>query len=234
MASYQVGYDDLPFHPLTALGVSPVLQVPIHPVCEGLFLDAGSTSGSDMSDYFAAVARAKLSAGEPAFLYGHPERRLCRYPEIIRSLAEIVDEFSLCWRTTLTEFATWWCWRSERKLSVIDLGQGAFEVQFHDWDRRYPLAIEFVRGRHLAHVRSLSPTSTYRIDDFAYERLPDKPAVAPPSPAPARHGFRSMIREAIDWETVTPLEELSSGSVARRIKRHLRKRSDRHFATVVR
>ena len=44
-SDFQLGYDDLPFFPWREDRFSSVLQVPIHPICEGLFLDAGVRSG---------------------------------------------------------------------------------------------------------------------------------------------------------------------------------------------
>ena len=38
----RLNYDDLPFFPWRGDRFSAVLQVPIHPICEGLFFDAGA------------------------------------------------------------------------------------------------------------------------------------------------------------------------------------------------
>jgi hypothetical protein len=40
-------------------------------------------------------------------------------------------------------------------------------------------------------------------------------------------GFRSAVRSALDWETVTPLDELSGRSIAARVKRELRRWTER-------
>ena len=90
-----------------------MLQVPVHPICEGLFFDAGAEAAEAITDHLIGVVRAKIEAGEPAFVYGHPERRLGRFPEIITRLADSITADSLTWKVTLSTFrslvevATW-------------------------------------------------------------------------------------------------------------------------------
>jgi hypothetical protein len=36
-------------------------------------------------------------------------------------------------------------------------------------------------------------------------------------------GLKALLREAIDWETVTPLHELSEATLAGRLKKELRR-----------
>ncbi|MBY0395196.1 MAG: hypothetical protein K2X91_01835, partial [Thermoleophilia bacterium] len=104
-SDFQLGYDDVPFFPWCGDRFSKVLQVPIHPVCEGLFFEAGEPRGRAVAAHLAAAVRAKVAAGDPAFVYGHPERRLARLPEVLPALADAIAGESLLWRVTLTEFA---------------------------------------------------------------------------------------------------------------------------------
>ncbi len=123
-SDFQLGYDDVPFYPWRGDRFSEVLQVPVHPLCEGVFLEAGGDART-VADHFIRVFRVKVEAGEPAFVYGHPERRLGRHPEIVSALAEAVGRESMLWRTTLTEFARWWRWRGERRWSVLRSSRGS-------------------------------------------------------------------------------------------------------------
>src|SRR5918997_2186392 len=66
-SEFQLGYDDLPFYPWRHDRFSDVLQIPIHPICEGLFLEAGA-DGRTIAGHLASVVRAKVEAGEPAFV----------------------------------------------------------------------------------------------------------------------------------------------------------------------
>jgi hypothetical protein len=221
-SDFQVGYDDLPFFPWRDGRFSRVLQVPIHPVCEGLFLEAGIGGGWAIGRYFAEVVRAKVAAGEPAFVYGHPERRLGRHPEILAALDSAVSTNPLLWRVTLTEFARWWRWRGERRWSVIPKAEGRLEVQFDDWDAAYPLGLEVHRGRHVACVPVVGPRTTLRLEDLAYERRGARPELPVPAVRVWTPSLKTAVRSAIDWETVTPLDELPAGSFSARVKKGLR------------
>lgn len=225
-SDFQLGYDDLPSFPWRGDRFSKVLQVPVHPLCEGVFFEAGGDART-VADHFARVVRAKVEAGEPAFVYGHPERRLGRYPEIVRELARAVDRESLLWRTTLTEFARWWRWRGERRWSVVPRGEDGFEVQFEEWDPSYPMALEIVRGQHVAAIPLNGPRTTFARQGLAYERREARADLPSPTILRTPVGLKAAVRSVLDWETVTPVEELSGSSIAVRVKRELRRWKER-------
>ncbi len=225
-SDFQLGYDDLPSYPWREGRFSGVLQVPVHPLCEGAFFEAGGTARA-VADHLARVIHAKVAAGEPAFVYGHPEGRLGRHPGIVRAVAEAVDRESLVWRTTLTEFARWWRWRVDRRWSVVPRGDDRFEVQFDDWDPRHPLALEVVRGRHVAVIPLLAPRTPFALPALAYERREARADLPQPSPFRGPRGLKAAVRRALDWETVTPVEELSTATLAGLMKRELRRWRER-------
>ena len=229
-SDFQLGYDDLPSFPWRGDRFSKVLQVPVHPLCEGVFFEAGGDART-VADHFVRVIRAKSEAGEPAFVYGHPEGRLGRHPEIVRELAEAVGRESLLWRTTLTEFARWWRWRVERRWSVVPRAEGRFEVQFDEWDPAYPLALEVVRGQHVAVIPLNVPRTPFALQGLAYERRDPRTHLPSPSILRGPIGIKAAVRSALDWETVTPVEELPVGSIAARVKRELRRWKAREAGT---
>jgi hypothetical protein len=155
-------------------------------------------------------------------VYGHPERRLGRYPEVLAAIGATVVGEPLLWRVTLTEFALWWRWRQERRWSVVPRGDGRFEVQLEDWCGRFPLALEVVRGRHVAAVPLLGAVTPLRLDELAYELRPEPPNWPEPGLAPRPLSLRDAVREALDWETVTPLAELPADTLTARVKKGLR------------
>jgi peptidoglycan/xylan/chitin deacetylase (PgdA/CDA1 family) len=223
-SDFQLGYDDLPFFPWRADAgrFSRVLQVPIHPICEGLFFEAGATGGKVIADHLLRVVRAKIAAGAPAFVYGHPERRLAHHPDVLATLAEEVANESLVWRVTLTEFAHWWRWRASRAWSVLARGEGRFEIQFDDWGNEFPLTLELVRENHRATIPLTRPVTPLQLDELAYERR-ETPAELPAAFTVSRPpSLRSVVRHAIDWETITPLDELPAHTLAARMKKGLR------------
>ncbi|MBX6315407.1 MAG: hypothetical protein IRY99_21225 [Isosphaeraceae bacterium] len=222
-SDFQVAYDDWPAFPWRGGRFSKVLQVPVHPVCEGLFFEAGARDGRVVADYLGAVVRARLASGDPAFVYGHPERRLGRHPEIVAALADAIAGEPLLWRVTLTEFARWWRWRLSRRWAVVPRAEGRFEVQFDEWEGTYPLALEIFRGEHIASIPLRGPRSTFRLGDLAYERRRFRIDLPEPRPARRSRGLKAIVRTVLDWETVTPVEELPEQSLADRLKKGLRR-----------
>ncbi len=224
-SDFQLGFDDFPFYPWRAKEgrFSRVLQVPIHPICEGLFFEAGARRGHVVADHLARVVAAKIGRGEPAFVYGHPERRLGRHPEVLAALAEVVARESLLWRTTLTDFARWWRWRSERNWSIVPRGDGLVEVQFEDWSTDYPLALELIRDQHVSSIPLAGPRTSIRLADLAYVRRDLRENLPEPRIFRGRPSWRAAVRGVLDWETVTPVDDLPSGTLTDRVKKGLRR-----------
>lgn len=221
-SDFQLGYDDLPFFPWRGDRFSKVLQIPVHPVCEGLFLDAGVSDSRTVAEYLGGVVEAKVRAGEPALVYGHPERRLGKMPEVLIALHRVVDRQPLVWRATLTELARWWRWRSRRKYIVLPREGRRLEIQFEEWEPEYPLAMEVQRGDFSATIPLTGPRTTIFPDELVYERRGRRPELGPAGHARRRGNLKDVVREALDWETVTPIHELSSASLSGRLKKGLR------------
>ncbi len=145
-SDFQIGYDDFPFYPWRGDRFSRVLQIPVHPVCEGLFLDAGARDPEVIGEYFRQVIAARLDAGELAVIYGHPERRLGRMPEIMGAIASAVGSEPLVWRASFSELARWWRWRAERRWLVIPRESDRVEIQFDEWSNEYAFTLDIQRG----------------------------------------------------------------------------------------
>lgn len=224
-SDFQLGYDDLPFFPWKEGRFSRVLQVPVHPICEGLFLDAGAVDGRPVAEHLAAVVAEKVEAGEPAFVYGHPERRLGRMPEVMFALARTLSNRPLVWRTTLTQMARWWRWRASRRWLAISRGPGRVEIQFEDWDAEYPLALEVQQGDFRCLLPLSDPKTVLNLDDLAYERRPSpaRKVVRPPTPDRRPTSFKQIVRQVLDWETVTPIDEIPVKTLGGRVKKGLRR-----------
>lgn len=222
-SDFQLNYDDFPFFPRRDGRFSRVLQIPVHPVCEGLFQLAGLNSGRVVGEYLAAVVRSRIASGEPAFVYGHPERRLARMPEVFAILSKALAGEGLLWRTTMTAFADWWLWRQGRRWSLVPQGSGRFELRILDWNPRYPMVLEVCRGSHVAAIPIRGPRMTVQPSALVFERR--RPRIDGPTPAAVRpsRSLKALLRTAIDWETVTPIDELPDATLADRLKKQLRR-----------
>ncbi len=223
-SDFQLDYDDFPFFPWKGDRFSRVLQLPVHPVCEGLFLDAGVQDSGVVADYLSRVVEAKIACGEPALVYGHPERRLGKMPEILIALHRLLERQSLVWRATMTDLARWWRWRSSRRYVVLPREGNRFEVQFDEWDTEYPLAMEIQRGCFCCSLPVSGSRTFIEVDELVYERraAPKDPVVVAPLIDHRHPGWKAAVRQALDWETVTPIHELSAASLAGRLKKGLR------------
>ena len=221
-SDFQLGYDDRPFWPWVGDRFSRILQVPVHPLCEGAFFEAGGDPKA-VRDHLIATVRAAIDAGEPAFVYGHPEGRLGRYPAIVAGLADALVGEDLVWRTTLTEFARWWLWRNDRQWSVHVAADDRLVIRFDKVGQRYPLAVEVVRGDHVATVPVTTPSVRFARSSLIFERKTvrvDRPA--PTAIRPPRN-LKATIRAALDWETVTPIAEIATDRLTGRLKQGLRR-----------
>ena len=224
-SDFQIGYDDFPFYPWKGDRFSRILQIPVHPVCEGLFLEAGVDDPAVIGDYFrAGRRRRKLDAGELAVVYGHPERRLGRMPEVLTALARAIDSQPLVWRATFSELARWWRWRAERRWLVIPREDHRLEIQFDEWDTEYDFALEIHRGRFHCSLPVTGPRMSLGLAGLAYERRDESPTGAwiPRSIDRGTLSLKQAVRTALDWETVTPLDEIPRSSISNRVKRGLR------------
>jgi hypothetical protein len=222
-SDFQIGYDDFPFYPWRGDRFSRVLQIPVHPVCEGLFLDAGVNQPELIGDYFRQVIASRLDAGELAVIYGHPERRLGRMPEVMNAIASAVDSRPLVWRASFSELARWWRWRAGRRWLVIPREDDRLDIQFDEWDSEYTCAVDIQRGSFQCSVPVTASRMSLGLGGLVYERR-DAGLGALESP---RIGTRPLslkraVKAAIDWETVTPLDQIPRSSIPNRVKRGLR------------
>jgi hypothetical protein len=222
-SEFQLGHDDFPFYPWKGNRFSRILQVPVHPVCEGLFLEAGALDPGIVADYFRQVVGAKLDAGELAVIYGHPERRLGRMPEVMTALARAIDGHSLVWRATFSELARWWRWRGERRWIALPRDDHRLEIQFDDWDSKYQAALEIHRGRFYCSIPVTGPHMSLGLAGLVYERSePSAGCIEPPTIDRESLSLKKAMRTALDWETVTPIDDIPRSSISNRLKRRLR------------
>ena len=216
-------YDDLPFFPEG----SRVLQIPVHPVCLELFLEAVevpiSSVVSAAIEHFQQVAQCKYRAGEAMFFYGHPGGRLGRHPQVLRAVFEAVKGFDAIWKTTFTRLAQWWRLRAAIRLTVVRQ-KDQFVVMSEGQPAEYPVGIEYWRGPQAARIPLDAGTLRFWPSALVYEdRAPAE--YIRPVPMDRRESLRDRFRRAIDWEKATPVEEIAVDSwrnVAKRTLRRLR------------
>jgi hypothetical protein len=222
-SDFQIGYDDFPFYPWRGDRFSRVLQIPVHPVCEGLFLDAGAAGPEVIADYFRQVVSSRLDAGELAVIYGHPERRLGRMPEIMTAIAEAVDGRPLVWRASFSELARWWRWRAERKWILMPRDDDRLDIQFDEWNSEYAFALDIQRGPFQCSVPVTASRMSIGLSGLAFERRDALgPGLDQAVSGPRVLSLKRAVQAVIDWETVTPLDDIPRSSIPNRVKRGIR------------
>jgi hypothetical protein len=138
-SDFTIGYDDLPFRPIVEGRLSPVLQIPVHPIAPGSLLAARMTTG-DITRYFAGYIRRQSDRGEACFLYGHPEKLAQLTEPMYRVLMYGRGQ---CGSTgTLTEFIRWWKVR-EQAIYELACDQETLTVTPQSGSVDLPLVVEF-------------------------------------------------------------------------------------------
>jgi peptidoglycan/xylan/chitin deacetylase (PgdA/CDA1 family) len=236
-SEFALAYDELPFY----LGRSRVLQVPIHPVCFEIMLEAlpcGATIAAPSAggtpvpqeaidrvqrlavDYFREAARTKYRNGDPLFFYGHPTGAKGPSTEVVRSVLAMGGDFAALWKTTLRELAAWWQIRSGVRFTVIRQGD-EFVVETDGMAGPYRIGVEYLRGRHVARMPLGAPRLRFSPSALAYEVRGGSPGVRPVR-AKRPDGWRARLQQFIDWERVTPVEEIVPNNWRNLAKRALR------------
>jgi hypothetical protein len=86
----------------------------------------------------------------------------------------------------------------------------------------YPLGIEFGRGRHVARIPLDGPLLRFSPAALAYESRAVEPGLRPVR-VDRPQGLRAHLKRIIDWELVTPVEEIAPINWRNLAKRTLRR-----------
>jgi hypothetical protein len=171
-------------------------------------------------EYFQEVARTKYRNGDPLFFYGHPTGRKGPSTEVLRSVLAMAGDFAALWKTTMSGFAAWWQVRSGVHLTVFREG-GDFIVESDQKAIEYLIGVEYWRGRHVALMPLREQRLRFSPAALAYEvrrGLPDSRPVR----IRQSDGWRAHLKHVIDWERVTPVEEIVPNNWRNMAKRALR------------
>lgn len=229
-SEFALVYDDWPLEP----PAGRALQLPIHPVCLGIALEAARRRDnapapaevtSWLEVYFRHAIETKHRAGEPIFLYGHPDGRLGRFPRLLRETLDAAAALSGVWRTTHTQFAAWWRARLRAQVSVERRGDELL-VGVENAPRGHALALECWKDNRVATVPLDRPAVRFQPAALSYVTRPtdDLPRGFLLDESP---GLRQRVRRLLDWERVTPIDQLRSRTVRGWLKKSLRRLRDR-------
>jgi hypothetical protein len=226
-SEFALAYDDLPFFP----DDSQTLQIPVHPVCLGICLEAADRAGGGAAErhlaadalggYFRQIAQAKYQAGEPLFFYGHPDGRLGRYPQVVRRLLGTVSEFPAIWLTSMTQFGAWWRTRLRTRVRVYR-GEHGWRVFAACRPTAYRMALECFRGEQVAAVPLDGDELRFSPAELEFCGRVPLPAAGEVNRGSPR-SLRGSVLRYLDWEKETPLDEIATHHWRGWVKHRLRK-----------
>jgi hypothetical protein len=222
-SEFGLAYDDAPFEPYP----HGVLQVPVHPVCLGVILEAATQSGIEAAAviepairYFEQCIAERYQAGEPVLLYDHPTGRWGKYPQVVRAILASARDCSMLWRVTLSEIARWSRARSRIDLRVFRDGD-EFVVFADRLPPDFRVAVEYWRGEHVAPMPLAGQVLRFSPSSLAYQRRgPRRESV--PVRVDRPESLRGRVKRMIDWEKVTPTQDIDATTVRGWVKKTLR------------
>ncbi len=231
-SEFQLAWDCWPFWPEG----SGVLQVPIHPICLGSFLEAVQ-AGRDTApsaeqtaarvaqaakDYFCHLLRLRLEAGRWVILYGHPTGRLGRFPALVRAVLRQVQCTPGVWKTTMLQMARWWKFRCRL----------TWQARCHRWGLElegprtagpWTPQLEIRRGGRTALVPLRPGRTRLGWEELAWFPQPQEEEEHPLLELrPLRSSWSGRLKQWLDWEKETPVAELPTAGVAALVKKTLR------------
>ena len=116
-SDFSLNYEDLPFHPIIKNKEANLLQIPIHPICEGRFL-IRFYSIKNIKKYFYKIIKRFYLRDELIFLYGHPTNKLGKYPEILSFIFKTIKSLDNILITNLTDYSKFWRKREKVKFDI--------------------------------------------------------------------------------------------------------------------
>ena len=224
---FSLAWDDWPWF----ADSSRVLQIPVHPICLGIALEAieKQRPGDDLArdraaaliaEHFERYILAQHAAAEPIMLYGHPDARLGRYPAVVHQLLQVVDSLPDVWQTTQTNLARWWRLRHSIRLSV-QRSADSLIVEMLDDPQGFTPAVDIWCDGRVARLKVDGARTVIEPQRLPYEqrlapfRLDSLPVDEPVS-------LRDRFKHWLDWEKATPVNEIRARSMRGWLKRGLR------------
>lgn len=107
-------YDNLPSYPARTNAFSPVLQLPIHPVCVGSMLRARLSFG-EMIEYFKNIVDLRIQTNQPVCLYHHPTHK---HNEVFEEVFRYINGHNIR-KFSYSQYAGWWKKRNKSEIAVV-------------------------------------------------------------------------------------------------------------------
>lgn len=182
-SSFRVNHDGIPYYPLVNGRIGKVLEIPYHCLGDRFPVSNIPLDGETSRRFFETLIKKKYLAGEPMFLYGHPDikGRMGTSPELVRFIFETAMSYSDVKPLQLSPYADWWRKRTDLKIEgFYDINSS--RVAFRNESGLTPklpdlmIRIEFPNGESYLADPNLSASKGLSSDEmvsFAPLQLPD-------------------------------------------------------------
>jgi len=189
-SEFSLDYDDLPFFPFVEGKLSPVLQIPIHPICVGS-MRRTRYSANEMKRYFLQLIDTKLLQREPLCLYHHPtHHHLNLFADVFDYIrSKQIDNYSY------PEYASWWRKRDEIGWTHhFDRAKDELSAHCTDRDCGVYWRVAFPNGEESI----VNSEGTFPLRSLPRQHSPDKP-IPPADIIRSRDfDFRHLILNVLD------------------------------------
>lgn len=229
-SEFSLDYDNFPFYPVIAGRFSPVLQIPIHPVCIGLYTASGIRDSQKIGDYFQEVILAKYGHNLPVFLYGHPNENLEDKLRIWRAILEKASSLENVWRLTFSELAKWWKKRDELEVEELffDIENRSLSYRVRQGCDIKDITFCIHDTRERAFFQLKQRESVFNMAGLEFEQFswPQRRAGRPYEERILKGSFisrqKALLKDTLDWEECTPRSQLCRDTLTANIKYYLR------------
>lgn len=213
-SEFGLDYDSFPFFPILTNYRSNVLQVPVHPVCEGVFLQKYPYNETMFKHYYSTSMDYKYNEREPMLYFGHSTKRIGRYPNILHNTIGHLENFPNVWKTNMSSWVDWWKKRHHFIFSV-NWSNGAITTKINIKNSQFALHICWPDGRE----------ELWSEGDFI--RLKPTLQTSPIIEQPIAHSvvkkIKNKLKTFLDWEIKTPINQIAVVDIPTFLKKFFRK-----------
>jgi len=174
-AFYGFDADRLPYRHVVSGKIQNIFELPFFPFCLGDFLKLGIYDiDHRIKNYYDRIIDKKLEVHDPLLFYGHPEKRIGKYPQHLDFILARIEGVSSLWTASLTELCDWWKERERYNLEIsfIPMERSlAFPMEFLNHTTRASVAIRV--GPKARNMGLQLPKPNHIVRQMNYEELND-------------------------------------------------------------
>ncbi len=207
--------------------LSGVLQIPVHPFCSGIFLEATDDIlvPEMLFSHWKAVFEQKYASADPIIFYDHPTPWMTAHFDIIDRLFAMAFERRDVWICQMREFADWCLARNRINLSVAqEPFSNTIRISANPFNSSFALNFFRNEAKSLTTVALKGGAQIVNLSDAVFNER--NPPFAPSNSMRSRCSFMEVLKRnakrALDWETTTPVRELIVSDVQTAVKKLLR------------